>query len=85
VFHRAIPIKRLATFVESLESAGGVFVAQAQRIHPEIRKRAVADHYALIEAVETGDLERAVEIQFVHVSLPLEGNTADSEDASPED
>jgi DNA-binding GntR family transcriptional regulator len=78
VFHRAIPIKRLATFVESLESAGGVFVAQAQRLHPEIRARAIADHYALIEAFDTGDLERAVEIQYEHVSLPLEGNPDDS-------
>lgn len=76
VFHRAIPIKRLATFVESLESAGGVFVAQAQRLHPEIRARAVADHYSLIEAVESGDLEGAVEIQYEHVSLPLAGNPA---------
>lgn len=78
VFHRAIPIKRLATFVESLESAGGVFVAQAQRIHPEIRKRAVADHYALLDAFAEGDLEAAVEIQYDHVSLPLEGHPEDS-------
>ena len=80
VFHRAVPIKRLATFVESLESAGGVFVAQAQRIHPEIRKRAIADHYALLEAFERGDLEKAIEIQFTHVSLPLAGNPDDPQD-----
>jgi DNA-binding GntR family transcriptional regulator len=80
VFHRAVPIKRLATFVESLESAGGVFVAQAQRIHPEIRKRAIADHYALLDAFDRGDLEKAIEIQFNHVSLPLAGNPDDPQD-----
>lgn len=71
VFHRATATGRLANFLVSLESAGGVFVAQAQRIHPEIRKRAVADHYALIEAFAAKDVAKALEIQYHHVNLPL--------------
>ena len=77
VFHRATKTKRLAGILLALESAGGVFVAQAQRIHPEIRKRAVSDHYALLEAFEAKDLDRAFEIQHGHVALPLEGHLAD--------
>jgi DNA-binding GntR family transcriptional regulator len=77
VFHRAIRTTRLANFVISLEIAGGVFVAQAQRLHPEIRKRAVADHYALLEAFRAKDLESAYEIQYRHVSLPLDANEFD--------
>ncbi|HEU4320562.1 MAG TPA: GntR family transcriptional regulator [Acidimicrobiia bacterium] len=76
VFHRATSTKRLSGILLALESAGGVFVAQAQRIHPEIRKRAVADHYALLEAFDDNDLEAAFQIQHGHVALPLEGRRA---------
>jgi DNA-binding GntR family transcriptional regulator len=77
IFHRATSTGRLANFLVSLESAGGVFVAQAQRIHPEIRKRAVADHYALLDAFESNDVETAVEIQHRHVNLPLDAAELD--------
>lgn len=70
-FHRATETKRLAGMLVGLENAGGLFVAQAQRIHPEIRERAVADHFELIEAFRARDLERAVEIQYSHIELPL--------------
>lgn len=77
IFHRATSTERLANFLVSLESAGGVFVAQAQRLHPEIRKKAVDDHYALLRAFEADDLEAALEIQFRHVNLPLEAAELD--------
>lgn len=72
IFHGATSTARLADFLVSLERAGGVFVAQAQRLHPDIRKRAVADHGRLLRAFQDHDLEQAVEIQFSHVNLPLE-------------
>ncbi|HEY4606312.1 MAG TPA: GntR family transcriptional regulator [Acidimicrobiia bacterium] len=72
IFHQATKTKRLGGMLQALEEASGVFVAAAQRLHPEIRRRAVADHYALLEAYETKDLDRALEIQLVHVGLPLE-------------
>jgi DNA-binding GntR family transcriptional regulator len=72
VFHRAIASARLSNFLVSLERAGGVFVAQAQQLHPEIRRRAVADHYALLEAYEKKDVDRAAGIQHDHISLPLD-------------
>jgi DNA-binding GntR family transcriptional regulator len=77
VFHWATSTGRLANFLVSLESAGGVFVAQAQRLHPDIRKRAVSDHYALLDAFAAGDVEAAIAIQFAHVSLPLEAARLD--------
>lgn len=73
IFHDATSVPRLASLLNSLESAGGVFVAQAQRLHPEIRKRAVADHYALLDAFEARDVDRAFQIQYDHVNLPLDG------------
>jgi DNA-binding GntR family transcriptional regulator len=72
IFHNATSTYRLANVLESLESAGGVFVAQAQRIHPEIRQRAVQDHYALLDAFDANDVDAAFEIQYRHVNLPLE-------------
>lgn len=73
IFHQATGTKRLGTMLQALEEAGGLFVAQAQRLHPEIRRRAIADHFALLEAYEAQDLDRAVEIQLAHIGLPLEG------------
>jgi DNA-binding GntR family transcriptional regulator len=78
VFHNATKTSRLSGVLIALEEAGGIFVAQAQRLHPEIRKRALADHLALLDAFEAQDLERAIEIQRSHISLPLEAYDLDS-------
>jgi DNA-binding GntR family transcriptional regulator len=72
IFHRATNTQRLAGVLVALEEAGGVFVAQAQRLQPEIRRRAVEDHFALLAAVEARDVDRAIEIQHAHINLPLD-------------
>jgi DNA-binding GntR family transcriptional regulator len=72
IFHQATQTKRLSAMLQALEEAGGVFVAQAQRLHPEIRRRAIDDHFALLDAYAAKDVERAVEIQKSHMNLPLE-------------
>jgi DNA-binding GntR family transcriptional regulator len=71
IFHRATGTKRLAGMLLALEEAGGVFVAQAQRLHPELRRQAVADHFAMLDCYRRHDLEGALEVQFTHVALPL--------------
>jgi DNA-binding GntR family transcriptional regulator len=79
IFHEATRTVRLSSILSTLEEAGGVFVAQAQRLHPEIRRRAIAEHYSLIEAYEKGDVEAAVAIQYGHINHPLEAFELDSE------
>lgn len=79
VFHEATRTGRLSSILSTLEEAGGVFVAQAQRLHPEIRRRAIAEHYSLIEAYEKGEVETAVAIQYGHINHPLEALELDSE------
>jgi DNA-binding GntR family transcriptional regulator len=79
IFHRATRGRRLAGVLLALEEAGGVFVAQAQQLHPEIRRRAVVDHFALLDAFAAGDADRALEIQSGHVNLPLEAFEADTD------
>ena len=81
IFHQATGTKRLGAMLQALEEAGGVFVAQAQRLHPEIRRRAIADHFALLDAYEAKDLDRAIEIQRTHINLPLEGAALDANPA----
>ncbi|MGH8915317.1 MAG: GntR family transcriptional regulator [Acidimicrobiia bacterium] len=78
IFHHATGTKRLGSMLQALEEAGGVFVAQAQRLHPEIRRRAIADHFALLEAYEQNDQGRAIEIQQGHINLPLEAAELDA-------
>ena len=78
IFHRATRGRRLSGVLVALEEAGGVFVAQAQQLHPEIRRRAVEDHFALLEAFAAGDAGRALEIQTGHIALPLEAFELDS-------
>ena len=78
IFHIATGTTRLKGVLLSLEEAAGIFVAQAQRLHPEIRRRAVEDHFALLDAYENRDAARALEIEHDHVSLPLEALEPDS-------
>jgi DNA-binding GntR family transcriptional regulator len=78
IFHHATRTRRLSQVLVGLEGAGGVFVAQAQQLHPEIRRRAIADHYALLEAITAGDVEEAVSIQHRHIGLPLEAFRLDT-------
>ncbi len=81
IFHRATRTTRLSGILVSLEEGGGVFVAQAQRLHPETRKRAVADHYALLDAYDARDEEKAVAIQLEHITLPLQAFHLDADRA----
>lgn len=78
VFHEATQTIRLSSILSTLEEAGGVFVAQAQRLHPEIRRRAIAEHYSLIKAFEKSDVESAVAIQHGHINHPLDAYELDS-------
>jgi DNA-binding GntR family transcriptional regulator len=78
IFHRATRTSRLSSILATLEEAGGVFVAQAQSLQPEIRKQAVGEHYALIDAYTANDVEAAVKIGLSHVNHPLVAHEMDS-------
>ena len=78
VFHRATGTVRLKGILLSLEESAGIFVAQAQRLHPEIRRRAIDDHFALLEAYETREIDTAIGIEHDHVSLPLDAIEPDA-------
>jgi DNA-binding GntR family transcriptional regulator len=72
LFHEATGAKRLAGILTGLEEAASVYVAQAQRSHPEIRRNANAAHRALIEACRERDVERAIAAMEGHVGMPIE-------------
>lgn len=79
IFHQATRTTRLSSILSTLEEAGGVFVAQAQSLNPEIRRQAIAEHYALIDAYEEHDLETAVSIGLSHINHPLDAHEMDAE------
>jgi DNA-binding GntR family transcriptional regulator len=72
LFYEATGAPRLAGILKSLEEAAAVYVAQAQRWHPEIRRRADADHRAFIEACRGRDVERALQALSGHAGIALE-------------
>ena len=51
------------------KEASTVYVAQAQRWHPEIRRRADDEHQALIEAFRGRDADRAASVMKGHTGM----------------
>jgi DNA-binding GntR family transcriptional regulator len=72
VFHDSTGVSRLASILKGFEEASQVYVAQAQRWHPEIRRRADDEHQALIEAVRARDTDRAAAVMRGHAAMPIE-------------
>jgi DNA-binding GntR family transcriptional regulator len=72
VFHESTGVARLASILEGFEESSAVYVAQAQRWHPEIRRRADAEHQALVEAFRARDADRAGVVMRGHAAMPIE-------------
>jgi len=72
VFHDATGSPRLAAILRKSEESSAVYVAQAQRWHPEIRRRADADHLALIDAVRARDADQATHVMIGHAAIAIE-------------
>jgi DNA-binding GntR family transcriptional regulator len=72
VFHDSTGSARLASILKGFEESSAVYVAQAQRWHPEIRRRADAEHQALIDAVRARDVVAAAEVMTGHAGMPIE-------------
>jgi DNA-binding GntR family transcriptional regulator len=72
VFHDSTGVDRLAAILKGFEEASAVYVAQAQRWHPEIRRRADGEHQALIEAFRARDADRAAAVMQGHAAMPIE-------------
>jgi DNA-binding GntR family transcriptional regulator len=72
VFHDATGSPRLSAILRKFEESSAVYVAQAQRWHPEIRRRADDDHQALIDAVRSGDADQAIGVMTGHAAIAIE-------------
>jgi DNA-binding GntR family transcriptional regulator len=62
----------LIGIMKGLEQSSAVYVAQAQRWHPEIRRRANEQHRALIDACRNRDADTAIEVMRGHAAMPIE-------------
>jgi DNA-binding GntR family transcriptional regulator len=72
VFHRSTGVNRLVSILKRFEESSTVYVAQAQRWHPEIRRRADDEHLALLDAFRARDAEQAAEVMRGHAAMPIE-------------
>jgi DNA-binding GntR family transcriptional regulator len=72
MFHDATSKPKLASILRGFEESSAVYVAQAQRWHPEIRRRADAEHQALLDAVAARDTETAIDVMLGHAAMPIE-------------
>ncbi|HET9312183.1 MAG TPA: GntR family transcriptional regulator [Actinomycetota bacterium] len=72
VFHESTGIGRLASILKGFEESSAIYVAQAQRWHPEIRRRADDEHQALVEAFRARDSDRAAVVMRGHSAMPIE-------------
>ena len=72
LFHEATGAPRLASILKGLEEAAAVYVAQAQRSHPEIRRRANEAHRAFVQACRARDVERALTVMAGHAGMPIQ-------------
>ena len=73
VLHDAMRSAQLIAIIKRLEQSAAIFIAQAQRRDPEIRKQANEDHLALLDAYRRGDADAVLEIQSHHLLLPVDG------------
>lgn len=71
VLHDAMKSLQLIEIVKRLEESAAIFIAQAQRQNPDIRRQANADHFALLDAYRRRDSAAALEIQKRHLLLPI--------------
>lgn len=69
LFHDATGAPRLAAILRGLEDAATLYVAQAQRLHPEIRRRANAAHRAFVDACRDGAHEAAQRAMLGHAGV----------------
>jgi DNA-binding GntR family transcriptional regulator len=72
IFEEATGVARLVGILKGLEQSSAVYVAQAQRWHPEIRRRANEQHRALIDACRARDASTAIEAMSGHAAMPIE-------------
>jgi DNA-binding GntR family transcriptional regulator len=72
LFYEATGGGRLTAILKSLEEAATLYVAQAQRWHPEIRRKANEVHRTLIVACRAGDVEKAAAALAGHAAMPIE-------------
>lgn len=77
VFHDATGSWRLTGILKSLEEAAGVYVAQAQRLHPDARQAAVDQHRSIIDGYRRRDVDAVVAVMREHVALPVQSTEGD--------
>jgi DNA-binding GntR family transcriptional regulator len=72
LFYEATGGGRLTVILKGLEEAATLYVAQAQRWHPEMRRKANEVHRTLIVACRARDVDKAATALAGHAAMPVE-------------
>jgi DNA-binding GntR family transcriptional regulator len=72
LFYEATGGGRLTAILKGLEEASALYVAQAQRWHPEMRRKANEVHRTLIAACRAGDVDKATAALAGHAAMRIE-------------
>ena len=72
LFYEATGGGRLTAILKGLEEATTLYVAQAQRWHPEIRRKANEAHRTFVAACRARDVDEAVAALAGHAALSIE-------------
>lgn len=72
VLHDAMRSPQLIEIIKRLEESAAIFIAQAQRRNPDIRRQANEHHLALLDAYRRGDAAAVLSIQAQHLLLPID-------------
>jgi DNA-binding GntR family transcriptional regulator len=74
-FHRklyeASSSLRLVSLIKSLQDTQVVFVSATLRKSPILKETATKDHNEMIEALESRDVDRLIEITLRHLTIPI--------------
>lgn len=83
VFHLAIyeagTSSRLLSIIRGLEDAAVMYIGAALGTVPGLREEAIADHEAILTALENHDVEAAVKAIGKHLTLPLKAGQTEAE------
>jgi DNA-binding GntR family transcriptional regulator len=72
LFYEATGRGRLTAILKGLEEAATLYVAQAQRLHPEFRRRANEVHRTLVAAYQARDVDKAAAALAGHAAMSID-------------
>lgn len=69
--YEAASSRRLVSLINGLQDTQVVFVSATLRKSPFLKETATRDHHEMLDAIQSGDADRLVEITIRHLTIPI--------------